>query len=210
MTTTNYSYDYYLRNIYSSNRFARKAENRATLLPNDLVKADSSALDKISQQLRNLEYSSDNGMDVLKHAKLFVETYNNLYESSDAADSDQIGRFHKELKNMTKEEKDKLEAIGITIGAGGKLNMDKKKFAESSPSKIESVLGKDSTLLTKLTSVAKRMKRTAQRTMPAPKAKNSDSKNSDSDNTTVAAPDIADNTLTTAGIVSATKIDVIL
>lgn len=205
-TTTNYSHDYYLRNIYSSNRFARKSENRPTMLPNDLVKADSSALIKITEQLRNLEYSSDNGMDVLNHAKLFIETYNNLYESSTASDSDQIGRFHKELKYLTKEEKDNLESIGITISASGKLNLDKEKFAESNPSKIEEVLGKDSTFLNKLSTVARKMKRTAHRTAPAPTVKKS---SSDTDNTTVSAPDTMSNTVS-AGIVSATKVDVVL
>ncbi|MCH5267282.1 MAG: hypothetical protein J1E62_02965 [Lachnospiraceae bacterium] len=204
VTTTNYSYDFYLRCIYSGNRFARKAENRLTMLPNDLVKADSSALDKISQQLRDLEYSTDNGTDVLNHAKLFVETYNNLVESSGTSDSDQVVRMQKELKKMTKEHKSELEDIGITISSNGKLNMDKKKFAESSPYKIESVLGKDSTFVSKLSTLSKKMKRTAQRSAVPPKKEESGK----TANNTVAAPGSITNTPGT-GIVSSTKIDVV-
>lgn len=165
-TTTNYSYDFYLRNIYSSNRFARKAGNRETMLPRDLVKADSSALDKISTQLRNLEISSDNGTEVLQSAKLFVQTYNNALESTNQADSEQITRLRKEMKNLTKDQKDALEAIGITVSSSGKLTLDKSEFAESSPSKIKSVFGKDSTFTSSLCSVAKKIKRTIQRTTP--------------------------------------------
>lgn len=171
--TTSYSYDYYLRNVYSANRFARKSGNRETLSKRDLVKADSSALDKITRQMRELEYSSDNGANVLNHAKLFVQTYNNTLESTDSSDSEQIARLRKQMKNLTKEQKEALEDIGISIGASGKLSLDKKEFAECSPSKIKSVLGEDSPLMTKLSSMSKNIKRTIQRTsVPTqPKAK---------------------------------------
>lgn len=172
MTTTNYSYDFYLRNIYSSNRFARKSGNRETMLPRDLVKADSSALDKITQQVRSLEYSSDNGTEVLNSAKLFVQTYNNALESTDQSESEQVARLRKQMKNLTKEQKDALEEIGISIGASGKLTLDKKEFAESSPSKIENVFGKDSSFTASLSSIAKKIKRTIQRTpLPTQPAK---------------------------------------
>lgn len=55
MVATTYSYDFYLRGIYSSNRGARKAERRSSMQNSELTKADSSAMKKIIEQLRQLE-----------------------------------------------------------------------------------------------------------------------------------------------------------
>lgn len=186
MNGVTYSYDYYLRNIYASNRFARKSVNRSSLSNIDLMKADSSALDKISDKLRELEYSSDNGTTVLNHAKLFVETYNNLLESTHDSDADSVSRLNKQLSSYTKEQKSALESIGITIGASGKLSLNKTTFAECSPSKIEKVLGKDNDFTKQIASYAKKIKRAVGR-LPLPET----TTDTDSSSTTT----IAANTL---------------
>lgn len=161
MSGITYSYDFYLRNIYASNRFARKSANRSSLCNIDLMKADTSAMDKICNKLRELEYSSDNGTTVLNHAKLLVETYNNLLDSTHDSDADSISRLSKQLSSYTKEQKSALESIGITIGASEKLSLNKTTFAKCSPSKIEKVLGKDNDFTKQLTSYAKKIKRAA-------------------------------------------------
>ena len=94
MVATTYSYDFYLRGIYSSNRGARKAERRSSMQNSELTKADSSAMKKIIEQLRQLEWSEptvmedkdSNSMNTVsdstnyKFTKLFADTYNNLLE----------------------------------------------------------------------------------------------------------------------------------
>ena len=63
MVATTYSYDFYLRGIYSSNRGARKAERRSSMQNSELTKADSSAMKKIIEQLRQLEWSEPTVME---------------------------------------------------------------------------------------------------------------------------------------------------
>lgn len=180
-TSINYSYDYYLRNLYSSNRFARKAENRPTLTNKDLIQADSDAARKITEKLRDLEYSSDNASEVLTNVKLFVETYNNLVESTGSSDSDSINKLKRQITQLTKDNKDELESLGITISASGKLSLDKSKFGECSPSKIQRFFGKDSEFMTSIRSYSGQTKRAARRLVEDQSEELNQSKKKDTD-----------------------------
>ena len=162
-TTINYSYDYYLRNAYSSNLFARKAENRPTMKNKDLIQADSDAVKKITEKLRDLEYSSDNASEILTNAKMFIETYNNLLESTGNSDSDSINKIKSKMTQLTKNNKEELESLGITISASGKLSLDKSKFGECSPAKIERFFGKDSDFMDTVRNFSIQAKRSARR-----------------------------------------------
>lgn len=159
----NYSYDYYLRNIYSSNRAARKAGNRPSMKNKDLVQADSNAMKKITEKLRSIEYSSDNAKEILNDVKLFTETYNNLLESSGSSTSEELTKLKKQITKLTKENRAELEELGFSISASGKLSLDKTKFGKSSPSKIERFFGKNSDYMNTIRSYSIRAKRTARR-----------------------------------------------
>lgn len=161
--STSINYDYYLRNLYSSNRFARKPENRTTLKNKDLIQADSDAVKKITEKLKDLDYSSDNASEVLTDVKMFVETYNNLVESTGSSDSDSINKLKRQITQLTKENKDELESLGISINSTGKLSLDKSKFGECSPSKIERFFGKDSEFINSIRSYSHLAKRSARR-----------------------------------------------
>lgn len=162
-TTINYSYDYYLRSIYSSNRDARKAGNRASIKNKDLVQADSDAMKKIAEKLRSIGYSSDNATEVLNNVKLFIETYNNLVDSTGSSDAESITKLKKQITNFTKENKTELEELGISINSSGKLSLDKTKFGSCSPSKIERFFGSDSGYMDTIRSYSILTKRTARR-----------------------------------------------
>lgn len=162
-TTINYSYDYHLRNLYSSNRFARKAENRSGMQSKELIQADSDAARKITEKLRDLEYSSDNATEILTNAKMFIETYNNLIESTGSSDSESIDKLRNQMKQLTKNNKDELETLGISINSSGKLSLDKSKFGECSPAKIERFFGKDSDFMDSIRSYSYKTKRAARR-----------------------------------------------
>ena len=105
---SNYNYDYFRRMIYSSNRLARKEETRASLDKKSLMLADTSAIQKISKQLRELEYDTDHGTGLYNGVKLYVETYNNLIESASSSDDSNIATLKKQITNLTKQEKDNL------------------------------------------------------------------------------------------------------
>lgn len=161
--TINYSYDYYLRNLYSSNRFARKSENRSGMKSQELIQADSDAARKITEKLRDLEYSSDNATEILTNAKMFIETYNNLMESTGSSDSESIDKLRDQIRQLTKNNKDELESLGISINSSGKLSLDKTKFGQCSPSKIERFFGKDSEFMDNIRGYSLKTKRAARR-----------------------------------------------
>lgn len=144
--TTISSYDYLLRNCYSSNRMARKAFSRANLKQDELINADSNALKKITKNLREIEYDSDNGVNIYNNVKAFVESYNNLLESTKDSPSDKLLRSEKNLKKLVKEHSEELEEIGIKISASGELKIDKETLVSSKPSKIKNVFSSSSEL----------------------------------------------------------------
>lgn len=162
-TIINYSHDYYLRSIYSSNRDARKSGIRESLKNKDLLLADSDAMRKISEKLRNIEYSSDNATEVLDNVKLFMETYNNLMDSTGSSDLENITKLKKQISNFTKGNKEELEELGFSINASGKLSMDKTKFGSCSPSKIERFFGNNSDYMSTIRSYSLQTKRAARR-----------------------------------------------
>ncbi|MDO4167758.1 MAG: hypothetical protein Q4D32_10175 [Eubacteriales bacterium] len=176
-TTISYSYDYYLRSIYSSNRFARKSENRSTITNKELVQADSDAMKKITEKLRDLEYSSDNASEVLTDVKMFIETYNNLISSTEENSSDEVARLQKQITQLTKDHKDELESLGISINSSNKLTLDKSKFGECSPSKIKRFFGKDSDYISSIRNYSLRAKRLARRQVETAPEETSETKN---------------------------------
>lgn len=192
-TTIRYSHDYYLRNIYSSNRDARKTGMRESLKNKDLVQADSDAMKKITEKLRNIEYSSDNATEILDNVKLFMETYNNLIDSTGSSDAESIQKMKKQISNLTKENKKELEELGFSISASGKLSIDKTKFGSCSPSKIERFFGNDSEYMNTIRSYSIRTKRTARRIIDPMDMENENKKKTDTTTGTVSTANTAMN-----------------
>lgn len=137
--TTISNYNYLLRNCYSSNRNARKAVYRTTFSKEELISADSNALKKIARNLKDLDYSAENGVNVYNNVKAFVESYNNLIESTSDSNSGKLERVQKNLKKLVKEYADELEEIGIKASASGGLKLDEKTLLSASPSKVSKV-----------------------------------------------------------------------
>ncbi|MDE6568113.1 MAG: flagellar filament capping protein FliD, partial [Lachnospiraceae bacterium] len=100
---------------------------------------------------------------VLTNVKMFVETYNNLAESTGSSDSDSINKLKRQITMLTKDNRDELESLGITINSSGKLSLDKSKFGQCSPSKIERFFGKDSEFMSSIRSYSQQTKRAARR-----------------------------------------------
>lgn len=138
------SYNFILRNYYSKNRDAAKAVTRGNIKKDELVIADSDALSKISKALRDLKYSSDNGVGIYNNVKAFTDAYNNLISSTSNSVSYDITHADKLLKNLVKSKKDELEDIGISVSASGKLSLKKETLLQSSPAKISKIFSSDS------------------------------------------------------------------
>lgn len=138
------SYNFILRNYYSKNRNAARAITRGNIKNDELVTADSDALSKISKTLRDLKYSSDNGVGIYNNVKAFTDAYNNLISSTSGSVSYDITHSEKLLKNLVKSKKDELEEIGISVSASGKLTLKKETLLQSSPKKISNIFSSDS------------------------------------------------------------------
>lgn len=155
--TIDYNSSYYLRSAYSKNRNAMKSDYRSTQPNPKVMSADADAVRRMAEKLRDLEYDSDHGTEVLENVKAFIEGYNNLIESTDATDSGTISRLQKQLSKMTKEEKEDLASIGIEIKSDGKLSLDEETFADSTPRKIEKLLSSEGTFSGSVRSIAKKI-----------------------------------------------------
>ena len=156
------NYNYMMRSFYSSNRMAYKSYNRGTLKNHDLIRADGEAMRKVTKNLKELEYNTKNGEAIYNNVKGFVETYNNLLESTDKADtSREMTRAQKALKNYMKDHKDDLEEIGIKLTSSGKLELKKTTLATTSPSKVKKVLKEKDDLIGNVSKHATRIIRFA-------------------------------------------------
>lgn len=154
------SYDFLLRGFYSSNRYARKSYNRASISSPELASVDSEALKKISENLRRLDYEStdsSNRENIFNNVKAFVETYNNLITSSDACDSDKLDRTLKKLKNYVKDKKSDLEEIGITYTSSGKLTLDENDLKSSSLKKVKRLFSDDNDFTSTVADFSKKL-----------------------------------------------------
>lgn len=138
------SYNFIFRNYYSKNRDAAKEITRGNVKKDDLITADSDALAQISKTLRNLEYSSENGVGIYNNVRAFTDTYNNLVSSTSDSAAYDVTQPNKLLKNLIKSKKDELEDIGISVSASGKLTLKKETLLQSSPSKIAKIFSSDS------------------------------------------------------------------
>lgn len=156
------NYDYLLRNCYSANRNVRKGGNRQSLAKSELLSVDSSALEKISKNLREISYDKENGKCIYNNAKGFIAIYNNTVGTAGKIVSGELERDMKKLKQFVTDHKDALEAVGIKITASGKMELDKDKMLKTSSEKMQKVLSGDFSVnmekyAKKLGSVAKKL-----------------------------------------------------
>lgn len=190
------SYDYLLRNCYSTNRNARKSFSRTTLKTDELVKADSSALKKIANNLRNMEYDGEHGKSIYNSLKVFTASYNNLIESTDKASSPQIERAMKKLKSYMKANKDDLEELGIKVSSSGKIALKDSTLLATNASKIGKIFSSSNNFTSTIAQYATKINRYA-RTLQ----RSGSSANQATTDTTVTPP------VTTTSVMTANAID---
>ena len=143
-TPTTRSYNMRLRDYYSGNRDAAKKSLRASKKNTELIKADSDAVRNVSKALRIMEYTTKTGNDIYCNVKSFIDTYNNLMTTTSNSDEYNISHPKKLLQKLTKNEKEALSDIGITLESAGTLKLDEKKFLETTPTKIASKFSENS------------------------------------------------------------------
>lgn len=74
---------------------------------------------------------------IYKKVNQFVESYNDLLESTEDVDSDSLERAAKNLKNVTNSNAKNLADIGITVKSDGSLKLDEETFRKTDMSKVK-------------------------------------------------------------------------
>lgn len=151
------SYDYLLRNCYSSNRLARKSSGRTSLSATELLSADSNALHKLTKNLQDISYDKENGKNIYNNAKALIETYNNTVGSADKLSDTALEREMKKVKQFVKDHQDELKAIGIKVTSSGKMEIDKEKMLATGSDKMKSILSGDGEISKTLNKYAKKL-----------------------------------------------------
>lgn len=151
------SSEYYLRNFYKNNRKLFKTSNRDDYTESELSYEDSRALKRAAKALESYDYDeADNGANIVSTIEAFVDTYNNVLSSSDSKDSDAY-RYNKQLQRLTKQYKDELEDIGVSINKDGTLSISENILKGSTHNEVKKVFSKEAGYTRQLTSISKRM-----------------------------------------------------
>lgn len=74
---------------------------------------------------------------IYKKVDQFVESYNDMLESTEDVDSDSLERAAKNLKNVTNSNAKNLADIGITVKSDGSLKLDEETFRKTDMSKVK-------------------------------------------------------------------------
>lgn len=163
MDTISYSIShnmkYYMRNAYRGNAKMVNTDYRSAQDKGVIVSADAKAVGRMTSKLQNLEYDTDHGVEVLQNTKAFVETYNNLIDSSGESKDSHLSSLTKKMKKLIKSKKDDLESIGIELKSNGKLKLDEDTFSESRPEKIKRILNGDDSVSVSLRSIVNKIYR---------------------------------------------------
>ena len=157
----------YLRTIYGNNRDLASKAKRADASPSKLSSADSAALRKGIAALADFDYkdkTNDTEKDKSKGKlfntmRAFSDAYNNTLQSAGASKNSSMSKIAKQIKNLSKEHADELSTYGITFDGDGYMTVKGSAVDNIASSKFESVVGKDSAYMKKLSEYAKKLSR---------------------------------------------------
>lgn len=149
-----------MNKYYRGYSYGSNAATRSAYRARELNEADVKALRASLKDLDAYNYDEGDGKTLIKKVKAFVETYNNLLDSSDKLDSDQVDRYTSKMKKLTKEQRSQLAAIGVNIKSSGKLSIDQDTLEKTSRYKVSKVFGDMNEYNTKLSRYAKQLDRT--------------------------------------------------
>lgn len=147
----------YMRQFYKGNLFGVSQTSRTGYYAGSLASVDQKAIKRALKDLREYDYREGEGGELINKVQAFVKTYNNYMESAGEIDDESFKRYSSKLKKMTKEQKDVLEDIGITMQANGKMKVDKQKLEDCSRYAVSKVFSEDAEFSSSLDQIIKRM-----------------------------------------------------
>lgn len=147
----------YMRQFYKGNLFGVSQTSRTGYYAGNLASADQKAIKRALKDLRDYDYREGEGGELINKVQAFVKTYNNYMESASEIDDESFERYSSKMKKMIKQQKDKLEDIGITIQSNGKMKMDKKTLEDASRNMVSKVFSEEAEFSSSLDKLMKRM-----------------------------------------------------
>ena len=149
----------------NENAFQKKMEsmglstNSSNNKYNSVSKASSTLLDSIEGLGKESLYKAEDGKEYDKSALIksinnFATAYNNEVSSLSSCGGALNNSFSAELKAAYGENKEKLEAIGITLGDDGKLAINQDKLEAASVDDLKALFAGSSSYMKTLTESA--------------------------------------------------------
>lgn len=133
----------YVRQFYRGNLYGTTDNLRHGYYAGKLASADIKAIKRGLRDLRDYDYDEGEGGELINKVQAFAKTYNHLIESSGDVEDYDFSRTVSKLKKMTKQERDKLADIGITVLSSGKMKVDKETLQNSSRNMVSKVFSED-------------------------------------------------------------------
>lgn len=158
-TGVSLSSSYYKRRFYSDNADAKTSTSRKALSNSALSSADSHALRRAIKELGSFTYDDDNSTNIRNSVSAFIDTYNNLLESSGSSEDRRMQQINKSIKKLSSEYANDLDKIGITVNKDGTLKKRSDLFANADISKFEKLFSKDTDYMQRTLAYAKRVEK---------------------------------------------------
>ncbi|MCR5580401.1 MAG: hypothetical protein K6F66_02330 [Pseudobutyrivibrio sp.] len=126
---------------------------------NKVSTSSSNLLDSIESLSNEQLYTAESGKEydkseLLKGISNFVTAYNSEITNLNTCGGSLYSSFLSEFETSFTQNKDALEALGITISNDGKLTVDQDKLNAASVDDLKSIFGKDSTYMKLLSTSA--------------------------------------------------------
>ena len=158
-TGVSLSSSYYLRRFYSANTDAKTSASRKQYSNTALSNADARALRRAIKNLGSFTYDDDNSTNIRNSVSAFIDTYNNLLDSSGSSEDRRMQQTYKSMKKLTSEYADELDKIGITVSKDGTLKKRTDLFANADISKFEKLFSKDTDYMQRISAYTRRVQK---------------------------------------------------
>ncbi|MDD6305580.1 MAG: hypothetical protein PUA75_01315 [Clostridiales bacterium] len=158
-TGVSLSSSYYLRRFYSANTDAKTSASRKQYSNTALSNADARALRRAIKSLGSFTYDDDSSTNIRNSVSAFIDTYNNLLDSSGSSEDRRMQQTYKSMKKLTSEYADELDKIGITVSKDGTLKKRTDLFANADISKFEKLFSKDTDYMQRISAYTRRVQK---------------------------------------------------
>lgn len=158
-TGVSLSSSYYMRRFYTANADAKTSASRKQYSNSALSNADARALRRAIKSLGSFTYDDDNSTNIRNSVSAFIDTYNNLLDSSGNSEDRRMQQTYKSMKKLTSEYANELDKIGITVSKDGTLKKRSDLFANADISKFEKLFSKDTDYMQRVSAYTRRVQK---------------------------------------------------